>query len=42
MLKVYNVDLVGGDTSTSLSGLMISVTAIGHAKDSEIAYKKRC
>lgn len=37
--EVYNVDLVGGDTSTSMSGLMLSVTAIGHAKDGEIAYR---
>lgn len=27
--EVYQVDLVGGDTSSSLSGLMISVTAMG-------------
>ena len=27
--EVYGVDLVGGDTSSSLSGLMISVTAVG-------------
>ncbi len=28
----YNVDLVGGDTTSSLSGLVISITAIGKAK----------
>ncbi|NRD18753.1 thiamine-phosphate kinase [Winogradskyella eckloniae] len=27
--KVYNVDVVGGDTTSSTSGLIISVTAIG-------------
>ena len=27
--KRYNVDLVGGDTTSSLKGLVISVTAIG-------------
>jgi thiamine-monophosphate kinase len=27
--EVYGVDLVGGDTSSSLSGLVISVTAVG-------------
>jgi len=27
--RQYNVDLVGGDTSTSLKGLVISITAIG-------------
>ncbi|MBU2020492.1 MAG: thiamine-phosphate kinase [Bacteroidetes bacterium] len=32
--KAYNVDLVGGDTTSSISGLMLSVTAIGKvAKD---------
>lgn len=31
----YGVDLVGGDTTSSLSGLMISVTAIGTAKSEE-------
>jgi len=35
----YNVDLVGGDTTTSLTGLMISVTAVGRAKNTEIAYR---
>lgn len=29
--KNYNVDLVGGDTTSSRSGLMISITAIGYA-----------
>jgi thiamine-monophosphate kinase len=37
--KHYNVDLVGGDTSSSLSGLVISVTALGRAKKSEITYR---
>jgi thiamine-monophosphate kinase len=27
--KIYNVDLVGGDTTSSLTGLTISITAIG-------------
>lgn len=35
----YKVDLVGGDTTSSLSGLMINVTAIGRAKKSEIVYR---
>lgn len=35
----YQVDLIGGDTSTSKQGLMISVTAIGEAKAEEIAYR---
>jgi len=37
--KAYNVDLVGGDTSTSLSGLTISITAIGRIEKSKIAYR---
>jgi thiamine-monophosphate kinase len=37
--KAYNVDLVGGDTSSSLSGLVISVTAIGRVAKDKIAYR---
>ena len=36
---LYQVDLIGGDTSSSLSGLMISVTAIGKAKKSDVVYR---
>ena len=35
----YNVDLVGGDTTSSLSGLTISVTAIGEADEDTIVYR---
>jgi thiamine-monophosphate kinase len=35
----YNVDLVGGDTSSSMTGLAISVTAIGEAKKEDITYR---
>ena len=35
----HNVDLVGGDTSSSLTGLTISVTCIGMAKEDEITYR---
>ncbi len=35
----YNVDLVGGDTTSSISGLVISVTAIGRAKKSDVVYR---
>jgi len=35
----YDVDLIGGDTSSSLTGLAISVTAIGEAKKEDIAYR---
>jgi thiamine-monophosphate kinase len=37
--KAYNVDLVGGDTTSSKTGLMISVTAIGIANEEDIAYR---
>jgi len=35
----YNVDLVGGDTSSSLTGLTISVTAIGVSDADKIVYR---
>ncbi len=35
----YQVDLVGGDTSASTQGLILSVTSIGHAEESKIAYR---
>ena len=32
--KIYNIDVVGGDTTSSVSGLVISITALGEvAKD---------
>jgi len=37
--ELYNVDLVGGDTTSSLSGLFISVTAIGSAKKEDVIYR---
>tara|TARA_R110002124_G_scaffold120895_7_gene279134 strand:- start:44660 stop:45706 length:1047 start_codon:yes stop_codon:yes gene_type:complete len=37
--KLYNVDVVGGDTTSSTSGLIISVTAIGQAKKDELVYR---
>jgi thiamine-monophosphate kinase len=35
----YNVDLVGGDTTSSTKGILISVTAIGSAKEEDIVYR---
>jgi thiamine-monophosphate kinase len=35
----YGVELIGGDTSSSLSGLFISITAIGQAQKNEIVYR---
>lgn len=37
--KAYNVDLVGGDTTTSRSGLVISVTALGKVPKASITYR---
>lgn len=35
----YKVDIVGGDTTSSLSGLFISITVIGEAEEGEIVYR---
>ena len=37
--EIYNVDLIGGDTTSSQKGLIISVTALGVAAEEEIAYR---
>ena len=37
--ETYKVDLVGGDTSSSTKGFIISVTAIGEAEPTEIVYR---
>lgn len=37
--KKYKVDLVGGDTTSSNSGLIISITAIGMVKNDEVVYR---
>lgn len=37
--KNYNIDLVGGDTTSSFSGLIISITAIGRANKDRISYR---
>src|SRR6185503_5056853 len=34
--KKYGVDIVGGDTTTSLKGLIISITAIGECKPEDV------
>lgn len=36
----YGVDLIGGDTTSSKIGLVISVTVIGIAKKEEVVYRK--
>ncbi|MBP5477394.1 MAG: thiamine-phosphate kinase [Paludibacteraceae bacterium] len=35
----YGVDLVGGDTSASMTGLTISITCIGTAEEKDIVYR---
>jgi thiamine-monophosphate kinase len=35
----YNIDLVGGDTSSSVTGLVISITAIGEVSKDKITYR---
>ncbi len=35
----YKVDLVGGDTTSSTKGLLISITAIGEADKKEVVYR---
>ena len=35
----YNVDLVGGDTTSSMTGLVISITALGEVKKEELTYR---
>lgn len=37
--EIYGVDLVGGDTTTSRSGLVISITCIGDAPAEKIVYR---
>ncbi len=37
--KMYDIDLIGGDTTSSTKGLLISVTAIGEAKKEDIVYR---
>jgi thiamine-monophosphate kinase len=37
--EAYNVDLVGGDTTSSLSGLFLSVSVIGSAAKDEVIYR---
>jgi len=37
--KIYGVDIIGGDTTSSTSGLMISITAIGEAPKENVVYR---
>ncbi len=35
----YNIDLIGGDTTSSLTGMTISITAIGYADPNKLVYR---
>ena len=37
--ELYKVDVVGGDTTSSTSGLFISVTALGAAAEADLVYR---
>ncbi|MDC0177814.1 thiamine-phosphate kinase [Polaribacter sp.] len=37
--ETYKVDLIGGDTTSSNKGILISVTAIGKAEKEEVVYR---
>ncbi len=37
--KNYNVDLIGGDTSSSTKGILISITAIGGVDPGKVVYR---
>lgn len=36
----YTIDLVGGDTNPSVSGMQITITALGIADEKEVVYRK--
>lgn len=37
--EIYGVDIVGGDTTTSRSGLVISITCVGDCESDKIVYR---
>lgn len=37
--EIYGVDLVGGDTSASVTGLVISITCLGEGEEGDIVYR---
>jgi thiamine-monophosphate kinase len=39
--QIYGVDIVGGDTSASLTGLCISITCIGEGEKNRIVYRDK-
>jgi thiamine-monophosphate kinase len=37
--NIYGVDIIGGDTSTSLTGFTISITCIGEVENNKVVYR---
>lgn len=37
--KLYKVDVVGGDTSSSTSGMILSITALGAVNEEDVVYR---
>lgn len=37
--KEYNVEVIGGDTTSSQKGLIISITAVGEVSENEVVYR---
>ena len=37
--ETYKIDLIGGDTTSSTKGMLLSITAIGKAKKEDIVYR---
>ncbi|MEL1245232.1 thiamine-phosphate kinase [Flavobacterium sp. DGU11] len=37
--KVYGIDIIGGDTTSSQKGMILSITAIGEADEDDITYR---
>jgi thiamine-monophosphate kinase len=37
--KAYGVDIIGGDTTSSQKGMLLSITAIGEANEEDITYR---
>lgn len=40
--EVYGVDLVGGDTTSSKTGMLLSITAVGQTAQHLLAYRSGC
>lgn len=38
-VKIYDIDVIGGNTTSSTSGLIISITAIGEVKQKSVVYR---